>query len=59
MDELDYEKIKWNPERGSNIKPCINKCKWKGINWLLKFGGCNMFEKNNPTIACNTFYIKE
>ena len=25
-----YEKIKWNSERASNIKPFINKCNWEG-----------------------------
>ena len=30
---LNYEEIKWNPERVSNIKPFINKYKWKGINY--------------------------
>ena len=29
---LNYEEIKWNPERVSNIKPFINKYKWEGIN---------------------------
>ena len=25
-----YEKIKWNSERASNIKPFINKYNWEG-----------------------------
>ena len=29
---LNYNEIKWNPERVSNIKPFINKYNWKGIN---------------------------
>ena len=30
---INYEEIKWNPERISNIKPFINKDNWKGINY--------------------------
>ena len=33
---LNYEKIKWNPEGVSNIKPFINKYNWKGINYPSK-----------------------
>ena len=30
---LNYEEIKWNPERVSNIKPFTNKYKSKGISY--------------------------
>ena len=30
---LNHEKIKWNPERFSKIKPFINKYNWKGLNY--------------------------
>ena len=30
---LNYEEIKWNPERVSKIKQFINKYRWKGINY--------------------------
>ena len=33
---LNYEEIKCNPERVSNIKPFINKYNWKGINYPSK-----------------------
>ena len=33
---LNYEEIKWNPERVSNIKPFMNKYNWKGINYPSK-----------------------
>ena len=33
---LDYEKIKYSPERVSYIKPFINKYNWEGINYLSK-----------------------
>ena len=32
----------WNPERVSNIKPCINKYKWKGVNYPSKIDNCKM-----------------
>ena len=33
---LNYEEIKWNLKRISNIKPFINKYKWKEINYPSK-----------------------
>ena len=33
---LNYEEIKQNPERVSNIKPFINKYNWSGINYPSK-----------------------
>ena len=33
---LNYEEIKWNPERVSNIKPFINKYNWEKINYPSK-----------------------
>ena len=33
---LNYEKIKRNPERVSDIKLFINKYNWKGITYPLK-----------------------
>ena len=32
----NYDEIKWNPERVSNIKPFINKYDWKVINYPSK-----------------------
>ena len=54
---LNYDEIKWNPQRVSNIKPIRNKYNWKGINDLPKIG--KRFEKNNPAIALNILYVKE
>ena len=48
-----------HPERISNIKPLINKYKWKGINYPSKTDDWKTFEKNNPIIALNILYIKE
>ena len=33
---LNYAEIKWNAENVSNIKPFINKHKWKGIHYPSK-----------------------
>ena len=43
----NYEEIKWNPERVSNIKPFINKYSWYGVNYLSKIDDWNTFEKSN------------
>ena len=56
---LNYEEIKWNPKKVSNIKPFINKYNWKGINNPSKIDVWKTFEKNNWTIILNIFYIKE
>ena len=56
---LNYEEINWNTERVSNIKPVLNKYKWKGINYASKTDDWKTFEKNNPTIVFNILYIKE
>ena len=56
---LNYEEIKWNPERVSNIKAFINKYRWKGRNYSSKIDGGKTFEKNNSIIALNILYIKE
>ena len=50
---LNYEKIKWNPERVPNIKPFINKYEWNGTNYPSKIDYWKTFEKNNRGIALN------
>ena len=56
---LNYREIESHPEKVSYIKPFINKCNCKGINYPSKIDDWKMFEKNNPRIAFNIFYIKE
>ena len=56
---LSYGEIESHPERVSNIKPFINKYKWKRINYPSKVDDWKMFEKNKPIIALNNLYIKE
>ena len=41
------------------MKPFVNKYNWNGIKYPSKIDDWKMFEKNNPTIPLNTFYIKE
>ena len=50
---INYQKIKGNPERVLNIKPFINKYKWKDISYPSKIDDWKTFEKNNPTIGLN------
>ena len=55
---LNCEKNKWNPEKFSNIKPFINRYKWKMTNYPSKIDDLKTFEKNNTTIALTILYIK-
>ena len=53
---LNYEEIKRNLEIVSNIKPFLNKCNWKGINYpSKKITGKHL----RKIIQENTFFIKE
>ena len=56
---INYGEIESHPERVSNIKPFINKCKWRGINYPSKIDDWKTFEKDSPTVALNIFYINE
>ena len=56
---LNHEEIKRDPQRILEIKPFINKCNWKGINYPSKIDDWKTFEKNNLTIALNIFFVKE
>ena len=55
---LNYEEIKCNLERVSNIKPFINKYNWEGINHPSKIVDWKTFEKNDLTIVLNILHIK-
>ena len=56
---LNYEEIKWNPEKVSNIKPIINKYNCKEMNYLSKIDDRKSFEKNNSSFALHILYTKE
>ena len=55
---LNYEEIESYPEIVFNIKPFINKYKWKGINYPSKLDDWKTLEKNILTITPNIFNIK-
>ena len=42
-------------QKVSNIKPSINKNKWKGINYPSKIDDSRTLEKDNPTIVLDFF----
>ena len=54
---LNHVEIESHPERLWNLKPFINKYKWKGINYPSKINDWKTFEKKNQTIALNILYI--
>ena len=58
MVALNYGEIESHPKRVSNIKPFINKYKWKRINYPSKIDWKTL-EKNNPTVPLNILYNKE
>ena len=56
---LNHQEIKTDPQKIIKIKPFINKCNWKGINFPSEKDKWKKFEKNNVTIALNVFYAKK
>ena len=54
---LNYEQIKSHLERILNIKPFIDQCNWREINFLSHKNDWNEFEKTNKTIALNILYL--
>ena len=56
---LNYEEIRWNPEKVSIVKPFINKYNWQEINCRSKIDDWKTFEKDNPTIPLNILFITE
>ena len=56
MKQLNYEEIKKDPQKMTNIKPFINKYKLEGINSPSEKDDWKRFEKNNVTIALNVLY---
>ena len=55
---LNYEDIKWNPERASNVKPFISEYNWKEINYPSKIDNWKATEKKNSKIALNILLLK-
>ena len=56
---LNYEELKWDPQRITKFKPFTNKCSCEGINCPSEKYPCKTFDKNNVTIALNVLYAKK
>ena len=54
---LYYEQIKSYAEGISNIKPFIDQCNWKEIDFPTHKKDWKKFELNNKSIAPNVLYI--
>ena len=54
---LNYQNIKKNPQRISNIEPFINQFDWKGINFSSQKEYWKKFESNNKSIAFNILFL--
>ena len=48
-----------NSQRRSKIRPFINKCNCKGINYVSRKNDWKKLEKNKAAIALNVLYIKK
>ena len=56
---LKHEEKGIGSQRISKIKPFINKYNWKVINYSSGKDDWRKFDKNNPEIALNVFYVKK
>ena len=56
---LNYEELKWDPQRITKFKPFTNKCSCEGINYPSEKYRWKTFDKNNVTIALNVLYAKK
>ena len=54
---LNYEQIKKNRQRISNIKPFIDQYNWKEIYFPSHCKDWKTFESNNKSIALNILYV--
>ena len=54
---LNHEKIKYNPERISNLMPFNDQYNWKGIEFPSHSKDWKKFEQNNKTIALNILFV--
>ena len=55
---INYQGINWYPERAPNIKPYINKYKWKVLNYPSKADGWNKIKKRIQQLLL-TFCVVE
>ena len=54
---LNHQNINHNPERISKLKPFIDNCNWKDIEFPSHSKDWRKFEQNNKTIALNILYV--
>ena len=54
---LNYQNIKKDSQRISNIKPFIDQYNWNEIDLLLQSKDWKKFESNNKSIALNILYV--
>ena len=54
---LNHQKIENHPERMLNIKPFIEQCNWKGIDFPTEIKDWKKFKQNNKEIALNILCI--
>ena len=59
INALNYENIRKNPHRISKIKPFINQCNLKGVNFSSHKEDWKKFESNNKSIAVNILFVPE
>ena len=56
-DELDYHRIKKDPQKISKFKPYINQCNWKDIKFPSDKEDWKTFQQNNKEIALNILFV--
>ena len=54
---LNYEKSKDHPERITKIKPFLDRCNWKEIDYPSQGKDWKKFESKNKSIALNILYV--
>ena len=54
---IRLQRIEKISERISKIKPSVDNCNWKGINYLSRKDDWEKFEKNNPIITIITLNV--
>ena len=57
IDALDYQRIKKDPQKILEIKPCISQYNWKDINFPSHKEDWKKFEQNNKESACLEYII--
>ena len=54
---LNYKNVKKDPERISKIKPFINQCNWKEVDFPSKQKDWQKSELNNKSIALTILFV--